>query len=225
MARRSFAIRHLKFAPPDEETAGKYLLVWHTGELHHNLPDFPSINSQSFFGNEHPLEIEVGCGTGEFLCTLAAANPEANFIGFDISLKALYIAVHNARALRLENIRFVKAAIQFVYPLLAPESLSAIYLHFPDPCLHPKYRKRRIFNASFLDHAHRALVEGGRISVMTDVPVLFDLMLEVVEGDSRFAKTHLERYLVGFDAEVKSRYQAIWERHGTSPLRFEVSRR
>ena len=222
MTRKSFALRRVRFNPPDEQTAAKYLLVWHARDLYHAQETFPRISSEQLFGDTRPLEMEIGCGTGEYLCSLAAREAAANFLGIDISLKALYAAVENARSLPLGNIKFIKAGMQMVYPLLVPDSLRAVYLHFPDPCLRPKYRKRRIFNATFLDHIHNALVEGGRLSVMTDVPGLFMDMLALIEQDPRFEKTHAERYLEGSD--MKSRYQTTWERYNVQPLRFEVTK-
>ncbi|NKB71405.1 MAG: hypothetical protein GKR89_30400 [Candidatus Latescibacteria bacterium] len=50
----------------------------------------------------------------------------------------------------------------------------------------------------------------------------FVVMLQLAEADSRFVKTHTERYLVGFEPSVKSRFQRIWEAHGLPTLRFEV---
>ncbi len=225
MTRKSFAIRHLKFSPPDEDTARKYLLQWQTGDLYHSPEAFPRLDSSSIFSNTQPLELEIGCGTGEFLCALATGEPETNFIGLDISLKSLFIAVEKARTLSLDNTRFIKAAVQFAYPLLVPGSLRAVYMHFPDPCLRPKYRKKRIFNRAFLDHVYIALADGGRLSVMTDLPELFESMLALVEQDARFEKTHGERYLQGFDLGVNSRYQGVWKKHGLAPLRFIVRKK
>src|SRR5438128_1490010 len=104
MTRKSFALRHVKFTPPDEQTASKYLFVWHARELYHRPDQFPRIASEHLFWDERPLELEIGCGTGEFLCGLAAREPAANFVGIDISLKSLYAAVENARSLSLDNI-------------------------------------------------------------------------------------------------------------------------
>src|SRR5262249_11359572 len=39
------------------------------------------------FGNEHPVEIEVGFGKGLFLVTATAACPEVNFLGIEIARK------------------------------------------------------------------------------------------------------------------------------------------
>ena len=197
MPRKTFATRRVAFQPPDEETTAQYLLLWPSADLYHRSEQYPRLTSTQLFQNDSPLELEVGCGTGEFLNYLAANEPGTNFLGVDVSLKSLYAATHQAKDGSLANIRFVKAGVQQLYPLFVPDSLSAVYFHYPDPYLHPKYRKRRIFTQTFLDVMHEALVPGGHISVMTDNPQLFDIMLKLVETDTRFEKVHEERFLVG----------------------------
>ena len=114
---------------------------------------------------------------------------------------------------------------RLIYPMLAPSALGFVYLHFPGPNAHPKFRKRRIFSRRFLDEMHAATTPDGRISVMTDHEGCFMEMLELAESDERWEKTHAERYLVGFEAESPSRFQRIWENHGLPTLRFELAKR
>jgi tRNA (guanine-N7-)-methyltransferase len=109
-----------------------------------------------------------------------------------------------------------------MYPLLEPCSLRQVYVHFPDPNERPKFHRRRLVTSAFLNAIHCALAPGGGLSLMTDHHALFEDLLAVVEADSRFQKTHDERYLIGFEPAVKSRFQRIWERHGLPILRLEV---
>jgi tRNA (guanine-N7-)-methyltransferase len=44
-----------------------------------NLP--AELSSQSLFGNDLPLEIEIGSGKGLFLATAAQAHPGHNYVG------------------------------------------------------------------------------------------------------------------------------------------------
>ena len=37
-----------------------------------------------FFGNDHPIHIEVGSGKGAFITGMAKQNPDINYIGIDI---------------------------------------------------------------------------------------------------------------------------------------------
>jgi tRNA (guanine-N7-)-methyltransferase len=63
MCRRALTRNIRKIAPPPE-VAAKYLLFWAQGELYANPDQFPDLTSATIFGNDHPLELEVGCGTG-----------------------------------------------------------------------------------------------------------------------------------------------------------------
>lgn len=222
MTRKSFLIRHVRIEPPDEATAARYLRVWNSGDLWHHPGSYPRLTSEQLFGNEKPLAMEVGCSTGEYLCSLAQRNPDRNFLGVEINLKSLYVAVANAQALALDNILFIKSRVQGLYSLMPPASLSTVYMHFPDPYLHPKYRTRKLFTQEFLDAMHHALTPGGTMSIVTDKEELFKDMLALIEKDKHFERTHQERYLTGFEPQVKSRYQAYWERHGLQVYRFEV---
>ena len=211
-----------KVPAPGERTAARYLLELPGDRLYREPRAFPKVSSVSLFGNEKPMELEIGCGTGEFLCSLAQRDRETNFVGVEVKRKSIYEAVTRAASAELNNVLFLRANFRLLYPLLAPGSLRAVYLHFPDPNTRPKFRERRIFSCRFLDEMHAATTPSGRISVMTDHEGIFAEMLELAEGDERWEKAHDERHLVGFEAESRSRYQRIWEGHGLPTLRFEL---
>lgn len=224
MPRRRLA-RRLEFAPPGAQDAQKYLLCFNSGELFHTPEVFPRFESASLFGNNLALSLEIGCGTADFMCNLALKEPEANFIGIDASWKPLFRAVRTASSMSLDNIKFIKGNFRLMHPLFVPDSLDAVYLHFPDPNRRPRFYKRTLFSPAFLDQMARALVPTGYLSVMTDHCDFFMEMLSLVEQDPRFEKRHPERYLVGFEPAVKSRFQLIWEKYKMPILRFEVRRR
>ena len=224
MPRRTF-LRYTKADALDEQAVHSYLLRFRPEALYHHWQTFPTVTSTDLFANAHPLELEIGCGSAEFLCSLAVKAPGTNFVGIDISEKLLSRAVEIASSLQLANIKFINADFRFMYPLLRPHSLQAVYLHFPDPHLKPRCQKRRLLNAAFLDLLSTALISAGRLSVMTDIESFFLDMLLLVEQDPRFKKVHAQRYLLGFEPEVKSLFQRVWEQHGERVFRFEVCKK
>lgn len=224
MTRRKLG--RMKAEPPDARASEKYLL-WLSGWwLRHEPETLRRLDSESLFGDERPLALDVGCGTGEFVCSLARDDPEANFVGIDVHQKSLYRAVEIAASEGLENVLFVSADFHLIYPLLVPESLRVVYLRFPDPGMKRRHMKRRIFSKQFLDGMHRALEPRGRIDVMSDHEEYFFEMLDLAEKDGRWRKNHTERYLLGGIDGDRTRFQRKWEEtHGRQALRFALTKR
>jgi tRNA (guanine-N7-)-methyltransferase len=210
--------------PPDPRAVERYLLFFSNKQLFWDPDMFPPIDSPHLFANHLPLQLEIGCGTADFLCALALENPRTNFVGVDVSSKPLFKAIRTAEAHALPNIKFIKGDFKRMYPLLAADALQAVYLHFPDPHMRQRFRKRRVVSPGFLDEINRALVPGGRLSITTDHYEFFLRMLALIEQDVRFAKTHAERYLIGLEGVAKSQFQRMWERHGLLTLRVELQK-
>ena len=196
---RGRRISRVKFIPPSEEMAEKYLLEWDHKSLYESPDDFPQITTIDLFDAEGPLSLDIGCGTGEFIHATAQIHPDEYYLGIEISRRVIYYAVHQAAKHHLANLKFIKADFSLLYPLFAKTSLKMVYLNFPDPNYGgARNRKHRIFSPRFLDLMVKALVPDGKLQVVTDQhPFLID-MLEIAEVDTRFVKTHPERYLTDF---------------------------
>lgn len=205
---------------PLTSVAQRLLLDWEPSELYSNPAKFPSLDSTELFGNQNALEVEIGTGSGEFLCHLAVTRPEVNFLGIEVSRRASAVCASLAAALNLENLRVLRADFRLLKTLLPKAGWSKVYLHFPDPPHKTGDKKRRIFDGAFLDQMARTLIPGGEISVASDQPTFFFEMLDLAEGDGRFRTGHSERYLAGMELPVKSRFQLFWERKGVQPMRF-----
>src|SRR5215831_16270034 len=128
----------------DDGEITRYLRVYDARGLYHHPETYPRLGSPQLFENNAPLELEVGCGTAEFLCALASSEPAVNFVGVDIARRPLYKAVATASSLHLANVRFLQANFAQMYSLLEPCSLRQVYLHFPDPHMRPKFHGRRL---------------------------------------------------------------------------------
>ena len=48
-----------------------------------NEPELYKGKWNELFGNNNPLHIEIGCGKGQFMSTLAKLNPDINYIAIE----------------------------------------------------------------------------------------------------------------------------------------------
>src|SRR5260370_6591919 len=158
---RRLLSRHIRPRPLDDREIKQYLRVYDGRGLYHHPESFPRLCSHQLFDNSAPLELEVGCGTAEFLCSLASKEPEVNFVGVDIAQRPLYKAVEVASLLQLPNVRFLHANFAQLYPLLEPCSLRQVDVPFPDPNTRPKFHRRTLATPPFLAAIHPAPVAGG----------------------------------------------------------------
>jgi tRNA (guanine-N7-)-methyltransferase len=221
---RGRQLGRIKLRPLSPELRQRYLLEWDPRQLAESPQSFPQLDSPSLFANTQPLEVEIGAGSGEFLAALAAAEPAHNFLAIEISRRAVHKAVLEAADRQLANLLVLRADFKLLGPLLPRGGWHAVYLHFPDPPHKREDEKRVIFDAQFLDQMSATLEQGGALSVVSDHEAFFARMLQLAEGDPRFAKTHAERYVDGFEPAVKSRFQRVWERKGRRPRQFVLRR-
>jgi tRNA (guanine-N7-)-methyltransferase len=143
------------------------------------------LDFRSLFGNEGPVELEIGVGKGRFLLEQAAARPEVNFLGIEWSLKYLRVAKERAQRLGLTNVRLFRADARHVLAALLPDrSVVRVHVYCPDPWPKKRHRKRRLFSPAAVSHIERVLVPGGYLDLSTDVRDYFDEIREMVPGAS-----------------------------------------
>jgi tRNA (guanine-N7-)-methyltransferase len=128
------------------------------------------------FGNERPIEIEVGFGKGMFLVTASEACPEVNFLGIEIVRKyQLFTATRLARRQR-RNVRLSCGDARVLLAAVVPAgSVQALHVYFPDPWWKKRHHKRRLFTPEFAAAAARVLRPGGRLHFVSDVEEYFQM--------------------------------------------------
>lgn len=122
------------------------------------------------FGNEAPVEVEIGCGDGVFLETWAGRHRSRNFLGLERSpSKARRLAERFAKR-SMPNVRTLQGDARCLVSTLVPDaSVAAYHVYFPDPWPKRGHAPRRIFTPPFVSALARTLVPGGRLWFATDV--------------------------------------------------------
>jgi tRNA (guanine-N7-)-methyltransferase len=136
----------------------------------------------SFFENNNPIVVELGCGKGEYTIALARKNPNKNYIGIDIKGARFWRGAKTAIEENLPNVAFVRTQIELVDFIFAENEVAEIWITFPDPQIKYQRTKHRMTNASFMKKYHHILNEEGIMNLKTDSEFMHGYTLGLLHG-------------------------------------------
>ena len=115
-----------------------------------NIDENPGWQKQ--FGNVHPIKLEIGFGSGDFLIKMAAREPHNNFVGIDFYHEGIRNLMTQIKNLQLHNVRVVPGDVRNKIPLIFQDGeLETIYINFPDPWPWKRHRNRRLIQPGFVE--------------------------------------------------------------------------
>ena len=127
------------------------------------------------FGNDRPVEVEIGPGRGELLLAYAAAAPSSNFFAVERAARTAAAIMEKVAARRLANVRVVAGDARCIIARLVPDaSVAAYHVYFPDPWPKTRHRARRLTDPSFAGEVARTLAPGGVLHLASDLHHLVD---------------------------------------------------
>ena len=136
------------------------------------------------FGNDHPVNAEVGMGKGRFIVDMALKYPDQNFVGIEMYESVLIRALQKLDRRKKEgepvpeNLRFIRMDARDMDLYFEKGEVDKIYLNFSDPWPKDRHAKRRLESRQFLARFDMVLAKEGVIEFKTDNRVLFDWALE-----------------------------------------------
>ena len=127
------------------------------------------------FGDDHPVELEIGPGRGHVLLAFATAAPATNFFAIEHAARDAAAIAEKAAARGLGNVRVIAGDARCVIArLVADASVAAYHVYFPDPWPKTRHRARRLVHANFAAELVRTLVPGGPLHLASDLRRLVD---------------------------------------------------
>ena len=179
------------------------------------------------FGNDRPVQIEIGMGKGKFLHTLAKENPDINYIGIEMYSSVLYRALEKQTAEEKPNLYFLRFDAKYLADIFAEHEVDRIYLNFSDPWPKDRHAKRRLTSEGFLNLYHTILNPDGYIQFKTDNRDLFDFSVETAENSPIWNikeltyDLHHSEFLQG---NIMTEYESKFVAEGKPICRFVLSR-
>lgn len=163
------------------------------------------------FGNDNPIELEIGMGKGNFIIDKAMKNPNINFIGVERYESVLCRALEKLEDKQLPNVKIICIdAIEL--DEVFDKEISTIYLNFSDPWPKKRHAKRRLTSHVFLPVYDLIFKDTKTIVQKTDNVGLFESSIvslstygyTIEDISLDLASTGMENSLTEYEAKFMS---------------------
>ena len=175
-------IRFKKWARPELEESEFYI----------DNPNEYKGKWKTLFKNNNPIHIELGCGKGSFISSLASKNTNINYIAIDLVDAMLGLAKRNIETTyknknkQINNVYITRYDIERILNIFdKDDEIERIYINFCNPWPRGKHHKKRLTHTRQLDKYKTFLINGGKIYFKTDDDNLFNDTLTYLK-DSEF---------------------------------------
>lgn len=168
--------------------------------------------NETFFKNDNPIVLELGCGRGEYTVGLGKRFKDKNFIGIDIKGARMWTGATEALKEEMTNVAFVRTNIEIIDRFFAAGEVSEIWLTFSDPQM--KKATKRLTSTYFMNRYRNFLKPDGLIHVKTDSQFMYTYtkcMLEENKIPVEFITEDLYHSGLADDIlSIKTYYEQQW---------------
>lgn len=158
----------------------------------YNLKNVPTllpfnIDWEKFFNNDHPVDLEIGCGRTHFFFDRVGSFPDRNIVGIEWKYEFMERAKKRIVRDNIKNAAAFHGNAWLLTPLLFKRnSISQVFVNFPDPWWKMRHKKRLVLNDVFLDALRDRMKDDGFILLQTDVSELFFYYVELMKQHGGF---------------------------------------
>ncbi len=133
-------------------------------------PLYKNINWADFFHDGNlPQAIDIGCGRGLFLLTVADLEPNKNVLGIEVRDWCCQWLDNYIKSEKIKNCAILRYSIVNGLEFIPDNSIEEVYYLFPDPWIKTKHLRRRAFSIKFLEEIYRILIPEGKLYLATDL--------------------------------------------------------
>ncbi len=207
------------------DACGEYLLEFFSEDKNfltsQNEKEY--IDFKELFGNDNPVELEIGCGKGKFICEKAKLNPDVNYLAVEKTGNVIVNACEKAENEGLTNVRFLKCGAEYLNKYIPDNSVRLIYLNFSCPYPKKKYANHRLTNKNFLAIYEKLLSKGGEIHQKTDNTHFFEYSVEQFsQYGFKMKNVCFDLHNSDFEGNIETEYEKRFSDLGQPIYRLEA---
>ena len=217
--------RHKKNLEARLEAVGDYLITLRNDSL--NFADAKKeshlLDLQALFGNDNPVQLEIGGGKGTFATTLAEQNPNINVLCVEKVRDVIVVGCETAKDKGLKNVKFLDCAAEYLPSYIPENSIELLYLNFSCPYPKKSYATHRLTHERFLNIYKTLLKDGAPIYQKTDNMHFFEFSIEQFSKCGFvLSNISLDLHNSDFEGNIVTEYEQRFVSQGCPIYRLEA---
>ncbi len=169
--------------------------------------------------------LEIGFGSGENLLNLISkSDKKYYFIGCEPYLNGMATFLGSLNKENYKRVKVFKNDVRELLSILPKESLSEIFILFPDPWPKARHEKRRLMNKNNLYLFLACLKNNGTINIATDVKSYFDSIYNLFESSLNFEIVNLKNFKLRPKNIIITRYEKKAKVNKKVPFYLQVKK-
>jgi tRNA (guanine-N7-)-methyltransferase len=172
--------------------------------------DRTPLDLDELFGRAAPRVLEIGFGMGDATAAMAAADPDRDYLAVEVHTPGIgnLLALIGERG--LTNVRVAHGDAMELVRRIAPGSLDAVHVFFPDPWPKARHHKRRLIRPANVAVLRERLRSGGTLHCATDWAHYAESMAQTLAADPGLVNA-----CDGFAPRPAHRPETKFEKRGT----------
>ena len=206
------------------ENCGQRIIFMDRKDRNYQVKDTENlINYKTLFKNDNPVELEIGCGKGQFAREIAKRNPDINYIAVEKSSNVIVEAAEKAIEENITNLYFLRGGAEYLDCYIPENSVNRIYLNFSCPFPKNSYASHRLTHRNFLEIYKKLLKNGAEIHQKTDNMHFFEFSLEEFSETGFILKNiSLDLHKSDFEGNIITEYEKRFSDQGFPIYRAEA---
>ena len=139
---------------------------------------YPDTLDRLYASGFENLQLEVGFGDGRFWAQQHSLEENANYLGVEVSGVSVQKALARYRACKVQHAIVARTQAEFVIRnVLSENSLSRVYVNFPDPWPKARHEDARFLRPGVFELLSTRLDDNAEVWLTTDHPGYYEFAL------------------------------------------------
>jgi tRNA (guanine-N7-)-methyltransferase len=177
---------------------------------------FPGWDHETVFNNANPVYVEYCAGNGTWILEKARAHPDINWVAVEKRYDRVAKIWSKIKNWDLPNLICVWGEAHITTEQYFPsDSVTQMYINFPDPWPKKKHHKHRLMKQAFVEQMVRVLKPEGSLTLVTDDVEYSELAIVELTGNPALTSKHPDPYFIEeLPGYGTSFFDSLWRERG-----------